>query len=142
MRRRRGAILCDDAAATVDAAIERWFTQSFRDSRSDVTDLVRNWVLANDPRNYGLIYTVLTEGDDAVLRDGRILADAIADIECPALVMTGEEDANSTPAMAAAMAGAFPDGRSAVIPVLRHMGLAEDPDAFNALLVPFLEASL
>lgn len=129
-------------AATVDAAIERWFTQSFRDSRSDVTDLVRTWMLANDPRNYGLIYTVLTEGDDAVLRDGRILADAIADIECPALVMTGEEDANSTPAMAAAMAGAFPDGRSAVIPILRHMGLAEDPDAFNALLVPFLEASL
>jgi (E)-2-((N-methylformamido)methylene)succinate hydrolase len=129
-------------AATVDAAIERWFTKSFRDARSDVTDLVRTWMLANDPKNYGIIYTVLTEGDDAVLRDGRILADAIADIQCPALVLTGAEDANSTPAMAAAMAAAIPGGRSAVIPVLRHMGLAEDPDAFNAVLVPFLEASL
>jgi pimeloyl-ACP methyl ester carboxylesterase len=129
-------------AATVDAAIERWFTASFRTAHPEVTDLVRKWMLANNPKDYAALYRVLTEGDDAALRDGRILADAIADIRCPALVLTGAEDANNTPAMAAAMAGAIPDGRSAVIPVLRHMGLVEDPAAFNAMLVPFLAASL
>ena len=90
----------------------------------------------------GRIESLSVEGNQLSEPGLMVLADAITDIECPALVLTGEEDANSTPAMAAAMAGAFPDGRSAVIPVLRHMGLAEDPDAFNALLVPFLEASL
>lgn len=129
-------------AATVDAAIERWFTTSFRAAHPEVTDLVRKWMLANNPKDYATLYRVLTEGDDAVLRDGRILADAIADIRCPVLVLTGAEDANSTPAMAAAMAGAIPNGQSTVIPVLRHMGLVEDPDAFNAVLVPFLEASI
>jgi pimeloyl-ACP methyl ester carboxylesterase len=129
-------------AATVDAAIKRWFTTSYRSTHPEVTDLVRKWMLANNPKHYATLYRVLTEGDDAALRDGRILADAIADIQCPALILTGAEDANSTPAMAAAMAGAISNSQSAVIPVLRHMGLAEGPDAFNALLIPFLEASL
>ena len=129
-------------AGTVDAAIERWFTSAFRDRDTEVTDLVRKWMLANDPGNYATLYRVLVEGDEAAMSDGRKLADAISDIACPALIATGAEDANSIPAMSEAMANSIPKGQCAVIPELRHMGLAEDPDAFAAVLVPFLKAAL
>lgn len=131
----------DGPAGTVDAAIERWFTHSFREQNPHVTDQVRQWMLANDPRDYATLYRVLVEGDDAALSDGRILADTLVDITCPALILTGAEDANSTPEMARAMAASIPAGRCEVLPELRHMGLAEDPAAFNAALIPFLETT-
>lgn len=129
-------------AATVDAAIERWFTAGFRETRTDVTDLVREWMLANDPKDYAILYRVLTEGDNATMPTGQTLADAIEGIKCPALVLTGAEDSNSTPAMAEDMARAIPGGQAVTIPILRHMGLAEDPGAFNGALVPFLDSAL
>ncbi len=124
-------------AGTVVAAIERWFTDNFQTSRPDVTDKVRKWMLANDPEHYATLYRVLVEGDDFILPDGHVLADALPGIHCPALVLTSEHDVNSTPAMAKAMATAIPNGRAAIIPRLRHMGLAEDPSAFLRELIPF-----
>ncbi|MGI9449186.1 MAG: alpha/beta fold hydrolase, partial [Geminicoccaceae bacterium] len=46
-------------AFTVDAAIERWFTEAFRTARPDVTERVRQWVLANDPAIYPSLYRLL-----------------------------------------------------------------------------------
>ena len=44
--------------------------------------------------------------------------------------------------MARKMAAAMPDAQVAILPGLRHMALAEDPAAVNALLVPFLTDNL
>lgn len=126
-------------AATVEAALERWFTPEFAAARPAVLDQVRRWMLANDPAQYAALYRVLAIGDDAAVAGGRTLADAIGDIACPALVITGAEDRNSTPGMARDMAAAMRQGRVEIVPGLRHMGLAEDPDRFNAALIPFLE---
>ncbi len=132
--------LSEDAgpAATVDAALERWFTPGFAAARPDMLDQVRQWMVANDPAHYAALYRVLVTGDAAAVADGRPLADAIADIACPALVLTGDDDRNSTPAMARGMAARMSAGRVETFPGLRHMGLAEDPDRFNGALVPFL----
>jgi pimeloyl-ACP methyl ester carboxylesterase len=40
------------------------------------------------------------------------------------------------------MAALIPGARAEIIPGLKHMGLAEDPAAFNSILVPFLEEAL
>ena len=45
--------------ATVEAALERWFTDGFRAANPDVMDRVRSWVTANDPAIYPAIYAVL-----------------------------------------------------------------------------------
>lgn len=129
-------------AATVDAALERWFTSEFAQGWPDVLDQVRRWMLANDPADYATLYRVLAEGDAAPVADGRILADAIGDIACPALILTGEEDRNSTPDMTHDMAAAIPGATAAVVPGLRHMGLAEQPDRFTDILIPFLDRAL
>ncbi|MCP4327592.1 MAG: alpha/beta fold hydrolase [Alphaproteobacteria bacterium] len=122
-------------AATVDAALERWFTPGFAADNPEILDRVRGWILANDPAVYPAIYRLLADGDLP-------LATAIAEIRCPTLVLTAEQDAGNSPDMTRRMAALIPGARAAVLPGLRHMALAEDPDAVNSRLVPFLEEAL
>lgn len=118
-------------SATVDAALDRWFTPAFRAERADVMDLVREWILANDPTVYPEVYRVLAEGDAE-------LVDSIDRISCPTLIMTGGQDTGNSPEMARKMATRIPDARVEILPGLRHMGLAESPSAVNTPLLAFL----
>jgi pimeloyl-ACP methyl ester carboxylesterase len=122
-------------AATIDTALERWFTPAFAASHPEILDEVRRWVLANDATVYSSIYRLLAEGDGP-------LAGTIAAIRCPTLVITGGDDPGNTPDMARRMAALIPGARVEILPGLRHMGLAEDPATFNALLIPFFEDAL
>jgi len=122
-------------ASTVEMALERWFTEGFAARRPDVIERVRQWMVDNDPEVYPLIYKVLVEGD-------KPLEHAIAAISCPTLVLACELDNGNSPAMAQRMAELIPDARSAIVPGLKHMGLAEDPEAIANILAPFLERPL
>ena len=118
-------------AANVEPALERWFTPAFRAEAPDTIALVRAWIMRNDPALYPQIYRVLAEGDAEI-------ANGLERIACPTLVMTGEDDPGNTPAMAQAMAGLIPGARLVIRPGLRHMALAEAPEAVNAPLCAFL----
>ncbi len=117
--------------ATVERALERWFTPEFARMRPDVLEQVREWVVANDPQAFAASYRVLAEADAP-------LAGRIADIRCPALVVTGDQDFGNSPQMAARMAKAMPNARCRILPRLRHMALAEQPEAVSSQLLPFL----
>ncbi len=121
-------------SATVEAALERWFGNEYRLANPDVMDIVRNAVMANDPKVYPPIYRVLAEGDEE-------LATAISAIQCPTLVMTGSEDYGNSADMSRRMAARIPNAECVILAGLRHMALAEDPDAFNAPLISFLESA-
>jgi len=122
-------------AATVEAALERWFTEPFRRANPGVIDQVRRWVLANRPDVYPEIYRVLAQGDAE-------LTGPIGAIRCPILVMTTEEDYGNSPDMTLRMAKAIPGAEAVILPGLRHMGLAENPAMFNSPLVRFLSSAL
>lgn len=121
--------------ATVEAALERWFTDAYRTANPGQMDLVRSWVLANDPAVYHHIYRVLADGIE------EIVAPSPA-ISCPALVMTGEEDYGNGPEMSRAIAAEIPGAELHILKGLRHMALAEDPQAVNAPLSTFLKRVL
>lgn len=121
--------------ATVEMALERWFTPDFAARRPDVIETVRRWMHANDPAVYPEIYRVLVHGD-------RPLTDAISAIRCPALVLACEGDTGNSPDMARRMVARIANARLAIVPGLKHMGLMEDPGAINDILVPFLVESL
>jgi pimeloyl-ACP methyl ester carboxylesterase len=123
----------DGPQATVDAALERWFTDSFRRGHPETMALVRHWVLANDRSVYPDIYQVLVDGVEE-------LAAPRPSISCPALVMTGAEDHGNSPAMTRAIAAEIPGARTVILPGLRHMALAEAPDVFNRELTAFLQS--
>ncbi len=133
--RRAATVRQSGPTVTVDAALARWFTDDFRVRHPEMMDLVRRWVTANRKEVYAPIYRVLAEGDAEI-------ADPIAEIRCPTLVMTGAEDVGNSPDMARRMASAIPGARIAILPGLRHMALAEDPTTFNAPLVSFLTETL
>ena len=119
-------------AFTVDAAIERWFTEAFRTARPDVTERVRQWVLANDPAIYPSLYRLLAEGVEELI--------APSDpISCPTLVLTGEEDYGNSPDMTRAIAAEIPGSTTVILPGLRHMAMMEAPATFNEPLMSFLE---
>jgi pimeloyl-ACP methyl ester carboxylesterase len=125
----------DGAGATVEAALDRWFTKSYRDAHPDMMDLVRRWVLANEIAVYHRNYRVLADGID------EIVAPKPA-ITAPTLVVTGDEDFGNGPEMTRAIAVEITGAETLILKGLRHMALAEDPDAMNRPLIAFLERHL
>ncbi len=115
----------------IDAALERWFTPVFASAHPEVLREVRGWLEANDPSAYAAAYRVLAEADSD-------LAEAIAEIRCPALVMTGADDSGNSPEMAARMAARMRAAECRILPGLRHMALAEQPASTLSQLLPFL----
>ena len=122
----------DGYSATVEMALDRWFTEKFATNYPETIDQVRRWMNSNDPDIYPEIYRVLAFGDQA-------LASEIRKIRCPTLVLTCKDDVGSPPDMARRMAQAIPGAQLAIVPGLRHMGLMEAPSAINEILVSFLE---
>ena len=59
-------------------------------------------------------------------------------VRCPALVLTGELDSGSTPAMAEAMAKSLPRSTLVVLDGQRHMMPVLDADRVNGVLEKFL----
>ena len=122
-------------SANVDSALERWFTPGFRTDAPELIALIRRWITSNDPVVFPRIYQVLAEGDAEIAR-------GLERIASPTLVMTGEDDPGNTPAMSKAMAGLIPGARLVVLPGLRHMALAESPEAINEPLCAFLRSAI
>ncbi len=119
-------------SATVEAALERWFTEDFRAANSKVMDLVRQWVLANDRNVYPENYQVLADGVAEIVSPER-------PIQRPTLVMTGDEDFGNSPQMTHAIAAEIPGSQTVILPGLRHMALAEAPEICNPILLRFLD---
>ncbi len=63
----------------------------------------------------------------------------LPEIEVPALLITGEDDAISPPSEMAGIATAIPDAEHVVIPNAGHMAPQEQPEATNAAIARFLE---
>ncbi len=121
-------------SATVEGALERWFTPNYKAKNPTMMKLVRDWVVANDPKVYPDIYHMMAEGD-------RELASTISTVIHPTLVVTGEDDLGNTPDMANRMATTMPNARTEIIPGLRHMGLVESPDLFNKPVLDFFRSN-
>jgi pimeloyl-ACP methyl ester carboxylesterase len=121
----------DGPGATVEAALERWFTAPFREAHPEIMDLVRKWVLANSKDIYPSIYQVLVDGVTE-------LAAPEPPITCPALVMTADEDYGNSVEMSRAIAAEIPGSETVILKGLRHMAMVEAPERFNAPLLEFL----
>lgn len=119
-------------AATLDAAIERWFTPGFRDENPDYIAQIRADILRNDPKVFGECRWVLANGVRELIRPTPAITHET-------LVMTAEHDSGSTPAMARAIASEIEGADAVVIPDLKHMGLVERPDLFLPCLQNFLK---
>jgi (E)-2-((N-methylformamido)methylene)succinate hydrolase len=117
--------------ATVELALQRWYTDAAQATRPDLMDLTRHWILANKRAIYVKFYRILAHGVDEVVAPKPPLT-------IPTLVLTGDEDHGNNPDMSIAIATEIPRARLVILKGLRHMALAEDPPAVNRPVVGFL----
>lgn len=113
--------------AEVEAPLARWFGPEEETLRGQVA----SWLRAVPQSGYAAAYRAFAAGDSTY-------ADRLATIRCPLLVMTGDGDANSTPAMTRAMAASVPGGRAEVIAGHRHMMNLTAPEAVSGALNAWL----
>ena len=118
-------------SALADAVVERWFTPPFRERDPQTVDRVRAMILATPPIGYA--------GCCAAIRDMDQRAD-LAGIAVPTLVVAGEKDPATPPAMGEAVAAAIPAATFTVLPDCAHLSNLEQPAAFNAAVFGFLAA--
>ena len=105
---------------TIQPALDRWFSPEFEATHPGVVEAVRERMENNDADVYANAYEVFATGDAE-------LVDQVHRIVAPTLVITGEHDQRSTPAMARALAAAIPGATAVVIPAARHLLPLERP---------------
>jgi 3-oxoadipate enol-lactonase len=101
-------------------------------ARESERRLWRERGMANDP--VGILHAL----NGVIDRPG--IYDEIDRIALPTLVMVGDQDVATVPARAERIAARIPGARPVVIPGAGHTSSAEEPEAVNAALVPFLES--
>jgi pimeloyl-ACP methyl ester carboxylesterase len=121
----------DGPQALIDAALARWYSPQFRASHPTVVEAVATTLRRNDPPSFLAAYGVFAEAD-------RELAGQLGAIAVPTLIVAGEHDSGSTPAMAQRLATMIRAAQLAIIPGARHMLPQEHAGELNELLQHFL----
>jgi len=117
-------------AAVVDEMIPKLLGATTRASRPDVVDRVRALALSNPPEAIaGAIRALMTRPDSTPL---------MSTIHCPTLILVGEEDTLTPPALSEEMHRAIAGSELVVVPGAGHLSSFEQPDAFNSALARFL----
>ena len=79
-------------------------------------------------------------GGLVALRDRPNATPDLGIITVPTLILVGEHDAITPPAVAGELAARIPGSRVVTIPTAGHLSNLENPEAFNAAVVEFLTA--
>ena len=130
--RRALSVAIQGVGPTIEPALARWFSPTFRARHPEWEAWVRDTMLGNDATGYLRSYATFATGDTE-------LAEAISGIGAPTLVITGERDSGSTAAMAARMQAQIRGSQLAIIAGGLHLLPIEMPDALVATLRPFVD---
>jgi 3-oxoadipate enol-lactonase len=118
-------------AAIKELAMQRYFTDEFRASGTDVVDRIGEGFVATDPQGYIACCEAIAKLD---------FTGDLHRITAPTLVIAGEKDVGTPVAMSKAIAEAIPGARLAVIRGAAHISALENPEEFNRLVEDFLAA--
>lgn len=116
-------------AAMVDSTLGRWFTEPFRESHPAIMERVAGYIGTTPAAGYIGACQAIPQIN---------LTDRLGEIECPTLVIVGEQDAGTPVALARAIHAAMPGSELVIIPSASHLSNIEQPQAFNAALLGFL----
>ena len=119
------------ASAAADEMLPKLVGQSTRTGRPEVVEQVRRLILSNSTETIaGAITALMTRPDSTPL---------LSTIHCPALVLVGDEDALTPPALSEEIQRGIGHAELAIVPGAGHMSNMEEPAAFNAAVARFLE---
>lgn len=116
-------------AELVERTMAIWFTEGFRAERPEEVGRIAGMLRATDPRGYAAAIRAIGFVD---------LTERIGAIRCPTLVVVGEQDPGTPPAMARAIHERITGSELLVIPGARHCAVVEAADRFLPALLEFL----
>ena len=113
-----------------EETLERWFTPGFLRRNPPMVNLIREQILATPVPGY--------VGCAEAIRRLNYL-DRISGIKIPTLIMVGEEDPGTPVSASESMRDRIPGSKLVVLSSARHLSNVEQPKAFNAALLKFLQ---
>jgi 3-oxoadipate enol-lactonase len=129
MRARANLVRSQGMAAVVESSLQRWFTQSTRERRPDITNRLTKTLLGDDASTHAAIWDIISALN---------LDNSLSDITCPTLVLVGEQDPSTPPAVASRLASAIKGSSLVIIPEASHIVTVEAPGLVNTALLSFL----
>ena len=108
-------------APLLDATLARFISAEGQAQRPELVAALRATLGRADPEGYALTCEALATLD---------WLPALGGVRCPTLVISGERDPGTTPAMGQQIADAVPGARHVVIPAAAHVSVLEQPRAF------------
>jgi 3-oxoadipate enol-lactonase len=106
--------------AIADAVLARWFTPKFLQERPPAVDRLDAMLRATPAEGYAGCCEAIRDMD---------LADRLASITAPTLVIAGAEDPATPPLHGQAIANAVPDARLEILEGAAHLANVERPEA-------------
>jgi 3-oxoadipate enol-lactonase len=116
----------------IEKTMAIWFTPEFRATHKGQVDRVGAMLRHTDPRGYVASIRAIADVD---------LREQIRAIGCPTLVVVGEKDPGTSPAMARVMHERIAGSKLLVIPGAMHCSVVESAETFNRALLPFLRGA-
>lgn len=112
----------------VGPTLERWFTAPYRAAHPDLMARIGKLIRATSVAGYvGCCHAI------AALN----FTDRLQTLNLPTLVLVGDQDVGTPPAMARELAAAIPGARLEVIAGAAHLSNIEQAEIFNRLLLQF-----
>lgn len=119
------------ASAVADEMIPKLLGEDTRRGAPEIAEHVRSLILASSADAIGnAIVALMTREDSTPI---------LSSIHCPTLVLVGEQDSLTPPALSEEMQRAIGGSELVVIPGAGHLSNLEQTAAFNAALARFLD---
>jgi 3-oxoadipate enol-lactonase len=117
-------------APLIPATLERWFTAPWREANPEATARIAAIIRATPLAGYvGCCHAIAQLDFHARL----------AAVKTPTLVLVGDQDPGTPPAMARELAAAIPGARLEIVAGAAHLSNIEQAASFNRLLREFLD---
>jgi 3-oxoadipate enol-lactonase len=120
----------NSVAPLADGTLERWFTPAMKEKNPGRFKQIRDTIVATTPDGFcGCVAAI--QGFDYSAR--------LPQIKLPTLVVWGADDPGTPPEGNKRIVSLIPGARGEEIPSVRHFPNVESPDAFNRILMGWLE---
>jgi len=112
-----------------DVAMRRLFAPSYQAAHPELIEERRARFVAVDPQTFHAACAALATLD---------VRDQLANVKVPALVLVGEHDEATPPAMSAELAAGLPDAKLVVLPGCAHVPQLQEPELFLDAIREFI----
>ncbi len=115
--------------ALVEGTLGRWFTEPWRKANPEVMARIGNDIRNTPVAGFAGCCDAIAKID---------VLDRLGEIDCPALVIVGEDDHGTPPEMARQIHARLRGSELLIIPSAAHLSNVEQPAIFNKALAEFL----